>query len=834
MRYPRNSLHRALLLTAVVALLASTVAHAVWYETYRDANKALENGEWLQAVQLLDQAIQEKPESAPNAQTYGMNFIEYFPYMKLGIAYYNLGQLDAAAQSFDTEERLGALAGSPDSTAELQRYRGLIADTRSQAAEQEQQRREQMIQDRLAEARTLEGDGKLAEAIGVLDRLLNEADDEPRAVAEKNRLLGEIAAQQQRQQTEDAIARLVNDGRGHLTAGRYEDAASSFARALNLDARPEIQTLLEEAQLAIRAQLDEQQMQDAIARALREAKQLASADDYVAALSELQGVLALDPQQNEAKSLQKSWLDVQARREQEASTTTSIQRLLDETQRHFDSSDVAAAVAASNKILGLDNTNAKALANISRGNRMIREALIALAENLAPFITIVPDHRTSLDRSGEPIPEDAEILAADQVWVYAQRTTSSRLSLTGSVDDEAPVKVNAMVVPHTDDDGEFAALDGVPESTIARDANVVVENKAGLTGIKTVFTVTSELEEGVNTIIVEAVDEHGVQQRIRYAALYVVPLYKEPWAAAVALAVVALVVGATVVRRTRNRNRLLKRRFNPYIAGAPVLKDELFYGRERLMERVLQTIHNNSILLYGERRIGKTSFQHSLKRRLHALKDPEWTFFPVYIDLQGTPEEGFFARLAEDVFHELEPKLNGVQPNEALHDGHKYQYREFVRDVRNVLGALEQATDKRPKLALLIDEIDELNTYDPRVNQRLRSLFMKSFAENLVAVVSGVSIKKHWESEGSPWYNFFEEVPVKPFRQEDARRLIEVPIQGVFTMENGVTDRIIDLGDCKPFLIQKICIALVNRLHEEKRRRITLSDVEAVGSPEEV
>ena len=48
-----------------------------------------------------------------------------------------------------------------------------------------------------------------------------------------------------------------------------------------------------------------------------------------------------------------------------------------------------------------------------------------------------------------------------------------------------------------------------------------------------------------------------------------------------------------------------------------------------------------------------------------------------------------------------------------------------------------------------------------------------------------------------------------------------------------VTDRIIELTDCKPYLIQKLCIATVKRLHEQGRRRITLADVNAIGRPEE-
>jgi hypothetical protein len=205
----------------------------------------------------------------------------------------------------------------------------------------------------------------------------------------------------------------------------------------------------------------------------------------------------------------------------------------------------------------------------------------------------------------------------------------------------------------------------------------------------------------------------------------------------------------------------------------------------------------------------------------------------VFIDLQGTPQERFFATLADDIFTDLAPILDQSVARQPLRDGEPYDYTHFVREVRQVLLALKSRSAKRPRLVLLIDEVDELNRYDPRVNQKLRSLFMKSFAEDLVAVVSGVAIKKHWESEGSPWYNFFEEIEVKPFTRKDAEELIERPIRGIFKLESGVTERIISNTDCKPYLIQKLCIALVNRMHDEKRRLIRVADVEAIGRPAE-
>src|SRR5207249_8484596 len=84
---------------------------------------------------------------------------------------------------------------------------------------------------------------------------------------------------------------------------------------------------------------------------------------------------------------------------------------------------------------------------------------------------------------------------------------------------------------------------------------------------------------------------------------YVRPWYRSP-AILSAIGVIALILPIVFqVTRVQRRNKLVKRRFNPYIAGAPVLDNDLFLGRDALVDRILQTVHNNSILLYGERRI---------------------------------------------------------------------------------------------------------------------------------------------------------------------------------------------------------------------------------------
>ena len=268
------------------------------------------------------------------------------------------------------------------------------------------------------------------------------------------------------------------------------------------------------------------------------------------------------------------------------------------------------------------------------------------------------------------------------------------------------------------------------------------------------------------------------------------------------------------------------------MAGAPVLDEDLFFGRDRLIDRILQTIHNNSLLLYGERRIGKTSIQHHLKRRLLELEDPTYDFFPVYVDLQGTPEDRFFATIAEDVFHQLADDVDVPESRDFEDESSGYSYRDLVRDLRGVIRQLDEKSQRRVKLVLLIDEVDELNDYDPRINQRLRSLFMKSFAESLVAVVSGVEIKKHWERVGSPWYNFFEEIEVLPLSEDEAKQLIERPIAGVLRIGDGVVERILEVTDRRPYLIQKLCVSMVNQAYERGSTVISVADVETLAPAE--
>ena len=787
------------LLLAAVAYAPSALGD-FWYKHWDEAEKALKNQDWQRAIEEIQEALERKGDSGVKVRTYGLNFTEYFPHLKLGIAYYELGDMESALQAFETERVLGAIADSEKALIELRDYRQRAQRALAAVAEQEQQRIRQIVDDSLRRAGELAGQGQLSEALAAVDRALAVAPEDAEALSTQNDLRSALARQQQDRQAEASAASWVSQGRDHLAAGRYGEASSAFRKALDLRPSGEARDLLATAQERLRADLERAQAeQDAAERAaaatarLKQAGDLETAGDLPAALELLQSVLALDPSNAAALAMQRRVLAAQSAGEQEAAKRQQVEHWLQQSQADFDARNVDASLAAANRVLALDPDNATAREYILRAYRSISQGLLGAGRrNLPPAIRFTDLRQDAADGS------------------RVEQVERRYFQLVGVVIDESPV-----VLVFQDPDGD--EIPGVADSQALGEYTL------------TQFTLETRLRPGPSVFRLTAIDQEGLEVSSKYAVEFTPPLSQRPWFQGSMAALLAGGAGALFWRRHRRRQRLLKRRFNPYIAGAPVLDQKLFMGRGDLIDRILQTVHNNSLLLYGERRIGKTSLQHHLKRRLQQLDDPEYDFFPVYIDLQGTPQEKFFATLAEDTFHEL-ARVIGLEPSAPTDSG--YSYRDLVRDLRTVLKALAAKSSRKVKLVLLIDEVDELNEYDPKINQRLRSLFMKSFAENLVSVVSGVAIKKQWQREGSPWYNFFEEIEVKPFRRADAVELIERPIKGIFKLEDGVVDHIIELTDCKPYLIQKHCIALVNRLHEQDRRTITRADVEAIGRPE--
>ncbi len=573
------------------------------------------------------------------------------------------------------------------------------------------------------------------------------------------------------------------DGERLLEDGKSTEAKVAFDDALQLE--PRNPRGLEGRRIA-EERIQASTTLAARRRALATGRALFDAGQYEPALGPLTDACA-DPgsaEGAEACSLLSRARQVLEGLRQQKELRADIDRLAAQGEKLMAADRFPEAQVAFESVLRLDPGHARARERLAEAERRTGEALFARwLPNRPPNLALF-----------EPDPEVVE---------------SPTILLQGlATDDRGIQKVEFRIAGQAV--GEFVP-GGTPEDP-ARTAQ---------------FARSLPLEPGMNAIEVVAFDTGGLTKEISFSIRRRLRFHETRWflpsAAAGALGLLGLGWGTHAVRR----RRAMKRRFNPYIAGAPVLDDDMFYGREKLTARMLSTLHRNSLMITGERRIGKTTFLHHLKRVLAGDEGGEWRFFPVFVDLQGVPEQSFFHALMAEAVDALELSPATRQALRFTPEPEGYDARDFSHDLQQVIAELRTRTSRKVKLALLIDEVDVLNEYSESVNQRLRGIFMKSFSENLVAVMSGVGIRRRWKSEASPWYNFFDEIELLPFSREEAEALVREPVAGVFRWRPEAVERVLELSHLRPYLVQKLCVHSVNHMLESGRSTIRPEDVDA-------
>src|SRR5215510_4032529 len=124
---------------------------------------------------------------------------------------------------------------------------------------------------------------------------------------------------------------------------------------------------------------------------------------------------------------------------------------------------------------------------------------------------------------------------------------------------------------------------------------------------------------------------------------------------------------------------------NPYIIGRPIYEPELFFGREELFQFLTDHLSKRAkvILLYGQRRIGKSTVLRQVPNFVHLQ---EFVFVP--FDLQDQtrlPLSRVLHNLAKDIIDHL--SLENVAPplRAALEANPNVFDQDFLPKVYQVL-----------------------------------------------------------------------------------------------------------------------------------------------------
>jgi len=264
---------------------------------------------------------------------------------------------------------------------------------------------------------------------------------------------------------------------------------------------------------------------------------------------------------------------------------------------------------------------------------------------------------------------------------------------------------------------------------------------------------------------------------------------------------------------------------NPYIAGNPILPDEgvMFAPRPdlvRAVENALAAAHGKpTLILYGPRRMGKTTFLLHLPRLL-----PD-KVVPVFVDLQGavlvSGLGGLYYNWAAAAFEATRAHRRLLLPRPDL----AIFGNESAIAWREWLNAAEAALGER-KLFFTFDEFECLVDAAER-NPAMEGAFsiLRHLSQHRPRVYLLFAGARRLEelAPGGRWHDYFintRGLEVSYLAEPDGRRLLTNPIPD-FPLDYapGAVDEIIHLTRCQPFLVQLAGLLLVDWLNSATRRQ---------------
>lgn len=248
---------------------------------------------------------------------------------------------------------------------------------------------------------------------------------------------------------------------------------------------------------------------------------------------------------------------------------------------------------------------------------------------------------------------------------------------------------------------------------------------------------------------------------------------------------------------------------SPYVIRGPVPAN-MFFGREREIKTITQSIQRGNYAIVGGRRIGKSS----ILQRVDRLLDGDPRYQPCYLSCEDVFDRTSFYQSLQDRFEGL--VSDGARP---------VSFRRLLAEIGKVNGP--------KKVVLLLDEVDALLEADAAEEPSgylFRSLRALSHEQAGAFVFSGSkTLHGHLHDASSPFFNFCEDTVLGPLTQRSVAEIVSKPMQQLgLTLEDeeAIIDGIIELTSCHPSLVQWLCNQLV---HSAARRRISLEDLKRAG-----
>lgn len=409
----------------------------------------------------------------------------------------------------------------------------------------------------------------------------------------------------------------------------------------------------------------------------------------------------------------------------------------------------------------------------------------------------------------------------------------------------------------------------IPDSSQQIDVQIVVANKTGCSPAESLELIIQEGEEDLFVVNASDIrldrslrgdDQHILEVPIRItqsaldAQTFSLPVYAQ------------YRTRAGEIEQTSVHNfsiRLYSEKDfeeieNPYAAyaeGGVVGDPAMFYGRDELIEDITRSIRkagtqSKSIVVFGQKRAGKSSILYHLKQKMEASGDL------LVIDLGNIgaildehSQTPFLYQILWSILRKLQDAIEDAIEERGLpflnltfpKDYEFYEHPSPLVKFRDVFDKYKRQVTrtagwKHIQAVLLVDEFSYI--YGQIVGGRIPELFMKNWKallqENYFSVVlAGQDVMPKFKQRFPNEFGTTQDERVSYLTHEDAKRLIDEPIRiggrgGSSRYRERAIERIIELTAGSPFYIQIICDRLVRYMNRKRASLITEADVEQV------
>ncbi len=303
--------------------------------------------------------------------------------------------------------------------------------------------------------------------------------------------------------------------------------------------------------------------------------------------------------------------------------------------------------------------------------------------------------------------------------------------------------------------------------------------------------------------------------------------------------------GQTISLYDKSEFKPIENIFARYANSNAVKDEEMFKGRDNFIEDIINTFltsHSKCVVIYGQKRSGKSSVLYHLKKRLNATQKAFCIDFSLGSIITEWSITAFYNKILSEIDRELRRiKRNGDEvplfekPSIASLEKHPTSiFQETMEEFLDQCQELDHWKNK--KLTVLIDEFTYL--YSSIQRRSIPSDFMKVWKDIVDqsyfnSVLIGQDVMPDFMAQFPNQFGVVEDKRLNYLDSKDAKELIERPIWNIEKDESRflgkAVDKIIDYTAGNPYYIQIFGDRLVSYMNDACRSQVTELTVDEVA-----